>query len=158
MKDVLRFLEQSNAIEGVYDADSLLQAWYAWEHVSDNKRYPMLSTGLVLKAHKILMLHQRISPLHKGYWRNCDVSVAGRLGASYYDVPDAMQRWVNTFLDCSSADDIKKAHIEFEIIHPFVDGNGRVGRLVMNWHRRHIGLPILIIEEQAKQNYYAWFR
>jgi Fic family protein len=51
----------------------------------------------------------------------------------------------------------KEAHIEFEYIHPFVDGNGRVGRMVYNAHRLLLGQPIHIIEESEKNEYYKWF-
>ncbi|MFH0737573.1 MAG: Fic family protein [Candidatus Micrarchaeota archaeon] len=45
-------------------------------------------------------------------------------------------------------------HMEFEMIHPFEDGNGRVGRLLMNHILKQRGyLPITILEK-SKQNYY----
>jgi hypothetical protein len=53
----------------------------------------------------------------------------------------------------------KKAHVAFETIHPFVDGNGRIGRILMNWQRLQEGLPILIIHEGPEQmEYYKWFK
>ena len=54
-------------------------------------------------------------------------------------------------------DKITENHVKFESIHPFVDGNGRTGRLLMNWIRIKIGLPILVIKESEKFEYYKWF-
>jgi fido (protein-threonine AMPylation protein) len=54
---------------------------------------------------------------------------------------------------------IKRWHIQFEKIHPFEDGNGRTGRILMNIQRLKIDLPILIIHEGREQyNYYKWFK
>lgn len=53
---------------------------------------------------------------------------------------------------------MKNHHVEYEIIHPFVDGNGRTGRMFMNWERLKGGLPILVIHEgEEQQEYYKWF-
>jgi len=52
---------------------------------------------------------------------------------------------------------IQLDHITFEKIHPFIDGNGRIGRIFMNWQRKKAGLPILVIKEAEKQKYYDWF-
>jgi len=52
---------------------------------------------------------------------------------------------------------IKEQHIAFETIHPYEDGNGRMGRLILNWQRVHCGLPILVIKDSEKNLYYQWF-
>ena len=47
-----------------------------------------------------------------------------------------------------------RAHYRFEKIHMFGDGNGRVGRLLMNYILWHEGCPILIIEYAKRKSYY----
>lgn len=153
MDKIKEFLQQSNFIEGVYDEDSLQQALYAWEYLTTEKE---MKIGVVLKAHKILMLHQHLQPNEKGYFRTCQVWVGGREGLNWKYLYEAMEVWcMNCWLYPKQW---KKHHIRFEEIHPFVDGNGRIGRMLMNWERQKAGLPIKVIKESERQKYYNWFR
>jgi Fic family protein len=49
---------------------------------------------------------------------------------------------------------VAKMHAVFEAIHPFGDGNGRVGRLVMAIHLINAGYPPPAIENRRKADYY----
>lgn len=51
-------------------------------------------------------------------------------------------------------DDILEFHVEFERIHPFQDGNGRVGRLVMFKECLKYNIVPFIIEDNLKMYYY----
>lgn len=57
-----------------------------------------------------------------------------------------------------SFDDIIEFHYEFEKIHPFQDGNGRVGRLIMFKECLKYGIIPFIINEQHKMYYYNGLR
>jgi len=148
------FLNESNAIEGVTDLGSLTQAAFAWIWLKEQKK---MTIRTVLKTHKILMLHQPLYPNEKGYWREVPVFVGGRAGADWRTIQTKVKAWAQLMNDKNIVD-WKTLHIMYEKIHPFVDGNGRTGRMFMNYHRLRLGLPLLIIHAgKEQQEYYKWF-
>jgi Fic family protein len=149
---IVDFLRESNAIEDVFDDDSLKQAEFAWNYLRLKKELDVYD---VMKAHKILMLHQKLQPNEKGYLRKVQVWVGGREGLPWHVLPEAMEVWcMNAWL---FPEHWQAHHVRFEVIHPFVDGNGRLGRILMNWQRLKAKLPILVIKADERKEYYQWF-
>ncbi|MDP3722961.1 MAG: Fic family protein [Candidatus Omnitrophota bacterium] len=74
------------------------------------------------------------------------------------DIPEEMARllraWKRTERHRYTVADVATFHADFELIHPFGDGNGRVGRLVMLMQllRRHY--PPVVVETSRKAEYY----
>ena len=165
MNKELTFLKESNAIEGVFDPDSLKQATIAWEFLKGQDK---LTASVILRVHKTLMLHQKLYPDEKGYYRKIKVYVGGREGLNVLKIPEAMENLImnmNDLVDNGKNESqrflegmIKAHHVRYEKIHPFVDGNGRTGRMFMNWERLRLGLPLLTIYDKDKQEYYKWFK
>lgn len=155
----LEFLRESNAIEDVHDARSLEQAVYAWEYL---KQQDKLTCDIVRKTHKILMLHQDLLPNEKGYFRKQKVFIGGREAMDSRYIRQALEEWlkdVEASILVPGEKDIKQDHINYEKIHPFIDGNGRTGRMFMNWEYLKIGEPIMIIHAGPEQlEYYKWFK
>ena len=74
-------------------------------------------------------------------------------GATSEDVVDE----VRELLDVASENVLTAAayfHAKFENIHPFADGNGRVGQLAMNYLLVLHGHPPIIIHEEDRKGYY----
>lgn len=91
--------------------------------------------------------------------------VTGRteIGASPEDVPEEMAELLGELKDIDPKDILTAAayfHAKFENIHPFADGNGRVGRLAMNYFLVLHGHPPITIHEEDRRGYYealeAW--
>lgn len=95
----------------------------------------------------------------QGY-RQKNVFIGNRIEAVYYppdysSIPALMGRFFEDMNVRAGSFDkaIQKAalkHLEFERIHPFVDGNGRTGRLLLNQHLVNNGLLPIIIEPKSK--------
>jgi Fic family protein len=60
-------------------------------------------------------------------------------------------------LDAYFLDKIAKFHLDFETIHPFNDGNGRIGRVLISYQLLRMGLAPIIIRDKEKAEYYKAF-
>ena len=164
MKNLMLFLRESNAIEDVWDELSLAYTRAAWDYLIKKKK---LTVKTILKTHAILA-HGKLDKENLGKFRKQPVWIGGHEAKPWYVVPELMDQWIGRAnLDIETAFLknheieylIKSDHIAFEAIHPFVDGNGRLGRILMTWQRLKAGLPILVIYEKTKfTDYYPWFQ
>ena len=71
------------------------------------------------------------------------------------DIPSEIEYWVGKYSTIKSIYDIAHAHEHFELIHPFGDGNGRVGRLIMAHQFLTLGILPPMIDKHNKALYYA---
>lgn len=86
--------------------------------------------------------------------------VTGReeIGAAPEDVQEEMTEMMDELQDLKQEDALTAAayfHVKFENIHPFADGNGRTGRLAMNYLLVMLGHPPIVVHEEDRKEYYA---
>ncbi len=76
------------------------------------------------------------------------------------NVEKAIRKLLNIYTQKTyrTFEDIVAFHYEFECIHPFQDGNGRVGRLITLKGCLHYGIVPFIIEDTKKAFYYRGLR
>lgn len=120
-----------------------------------------LSRELILLIHQMLI--GGIDDSIAGRFRIKDEYV--RVGTHVAPAPENVERLIeNILIDYSSEhisyfiDKVSKFHLEFERIHPFNDGNGRIGRVITNFQLLRLGFPRIIIRDKEKANYYAAFQ
>ncbi|MBS1420078.1 MAG: Fic family protein [Oscillospiraceae bacterium] len=80
------------------------------------------------------------------------------VGAAPEDVAEEMAELLDEIQDIDSSKALAAAayfHVKFENIHPFADGNGRTGRLAMNYFLVIHNHPPIVIHEEDRKDYYA---
>jgi len=127
---------------------------YLFDYISKNG---VINEKLVLKLHGMLM--NGIKP-DAGLYRRHPVRILGvnLPTANYLRVPDLVPQVIKK-ASSKSKDIIAVAaevHSRFEQIHPFSDGNGRVGRLLVNAMMLKANLAPAVIRQEQKQLYYTY--
>lgn len=130
----------------------------AFDYLLDTIDAP-LSNNLIKKIH--LILKTGTSDAQKpwfqvGDWKKLSNEVGGiqtTLPQNVESEINKLNQWYNSINEISF-EDIVEYHYRFEKIHPFQDGNGRVGRLIMFCECLKNNIIPFIIDEQHKQFYY----
>lgn len=128
---------------------------YIRELVSNNTT---LSEKIIKNIHSLVLSHRRED---KGIYRRIPVSIIGSKykPAQPYEIKPKMEKLIFNNLDCKE-DIVHKValfHLEFESIHPFIDGNGRTGRLIVNLELLKAGYPPIDIKFKDINLYYKAF-
>ena len=92
-----------------------------------------------------------------GKFRDYLVRVGPYLAPDWQEVKKMMNELIDFIKNNKKMNPVElsaRAHYQFEKVHPFGDGNGRIGRLLMNQIIWHEGYPMLIIEYKKRKSYY----
>ncbi|MDO8574370.1 MAG: Fic family protein [bacterium] len=164
-----RYVAESNAIEKIYVkkthhlfADHLEAAEIVWQRAEEWKAVVRAKS-----IHGVLMKREtRIGReiLEPGKFRKVGVRVGIASKPQPENLERLMGRWEDSLLSdlwtpSDTADKLAlHYHHWFEAIHPFRDGNGRTGRLLLNGIRLVFDLPWLIVLADERQEYYDSIR
>lgn len=119
-----------------------------------------------LSEYDIKSIHNLVladRPEDRGTFRRVNVRIAGALTnpVQPYLIEPKIEELLNNYKEWSETMHIVERvaifHLQFESIHPFIDGNGRTGRLVMNLQLIKEGLPAINIKFADRRKYYDAF-
>ena len=118
-----------------------------------------LTERAIKEIHSLVLMNDAAN---RGKYRNIPVMI---MGAEHtppppYLVPEAMQKLIAGYNQPTSKhiiEAVSEFHLRFEGIHPFVDGNGRTGRLILNLELIKAGLLPINIKFADRRKYYDCF-
>ena len=133
-------------------------AYYYIEDLVKNK--VELSENEILNIHSLVLIDR---PNSKGKYRNVPVKILGTNAKPVepYLIKPSMENlleWYNRETNISIIEKIALFHLKFESIHPFIDGNGRTGRLILNFELMKNGLVPINIKYKDRKKYYDAFK
>ena len=159
-----RYIFETNTIgveTGSINVDDVIETANHFRLVSliiDNAK-SMITEEFIKELH--LMLKNGTSDSRKdwfavGDYKKLPNEVGGMNTALPEEVSDRMKELLNGYntKEKISFDDVLDFHVKFEKIHPFQDGNGRVGRMIMFKECLKYNIVPFIIEDDLKMFYY----
>jgi Fic family protein len=141
----------------VSDCVEVLNHFVCIDFIINNVMEP-LSSKLIKRLHYLLMfgsVDDRLDRVTPGKYRQQEHSIKGRSVISANQISSSLDSLIAEYEELQAKElvDILNFHVEFEMIAPFRDGNGRVGRLIMFKEcLRHSIMPF-IIDDKRRRDY-----
>lgn len=162
-EDQTRLIFETNTIDSgdgilIDDVIETVHHFKAIDYVIDVAEEP-LSEEIIKRLHYILKHDTKDAELSwfavGDYKKRANV-VGGLETTKPHDVSAKMKSLISSYngIDGVTIEDIVEFHSDFEHIHPFQDGNGRVGRLIALKECLHHNIVPFIIEDRKKAFYY----
>lgn len=133
----------------------------AFLYVQDIVSNKMPLTEFVIKnIHSLVLMNK---PEDKGVYRRVPVKIMGAFTEPVQ--PYMIESKITELLaenekrkaTMNIIERVARFHLEFESIHPFIDGNGRTGRLLMNFELMQNGYPPINVKFSDRKRYYDAF-
>lgn len=119
-----------------------------------------LTENDICNIHSLVLAHRQED---KGRFRRVPVKIAGAVNEPpqpytikplLHQLLEDMQKQYSTM---NIVEQVSLFHLRFESIHPFIDGNGRTGRLLMNLQLIRANLPPINVKYTDRRRYYEAF-
>lgn len=156
-EDIKQFFKISNLIEGV-DCEN--------EIIDNVESFDYMKEGISSIEIMMFFCHSRLKYLNgyceAGELRRYDVFVGNKACPPARTIRERLDRLFDWKPE--TWEQIKLWHTDFEEIHPFGDGNGRVGRFLMliQLNKNKLEIPEIFLDEENfeenRQRYYKWFK
>jgi Fic family protein len=147
----LEWIRESNLIENVDNEEEDLRCFEAFKRFTEKK----ITKKAILDLHWDIMIH--LNEHIAGAFRFYNVRVGKYVAPDWKEVPTLMNQWVEFWSEPKDLEECRLAHILFERIHPFADGNGRSGRIILNTQRMRVKKEPIVYYAKERILYYEMF-
>jgi Fic family protein len=163
LKETALVLQQGVTVGGKPIRDHLeaighKDAFYCMIELADT--HSVLTERVVKELHSLVLMNDS---KNKGIYRTVNVVISGAAHRPppHYLVHERMEALLNDYDDIKRGTHVIEAaaefHLRFEGIHPFIDGNGRTGRLILNLELMKGGFFPVNIKFTDRNKYYDCF-
>ncbi len=146
------------SLREIFEAKNLASVYTYVKTIAPQKP---LSVDVILLLHKMLLTTIKDDVAGRFRAKGEMVRVGNHIGLP----PEFIAQRLDEALILYSSDvstpfihRIARLHAQFESIHPFIDGNGRIGRVINNYLFMREGFPPIIVRNKEKQHYYDALR
>ena len=146
------------SVREVFEAKNLARVF---EYIKNKINGKDIDKELILFIHKMLLTNIRDDIA--GRFRAQHEYV--RVGDHVAPAPEHIEAMLSALIleysgvhNLHFLEKISRFHLEFEHVHPFNDGNGRMGRVLINYQLMKLGFPSIIIRDKEKDVYYDSFK
>jgi excisionase family DNA binding protein len=131
----------------------------AFEFICElTKKNTPLSESIIKQVHYLVLADKKED---RGVYRRVPVRIMGARHEPVqpYLIQPAMEQLIDAYKRSTEhiVTKLTRFHLEFESIHPFIDGNGRTGRLLVNFELMKAGYPPIDIKFTDRVAYYRAF-
>lgn len=118
-----------------------------------------LTEWQIKSVHRLIL--KGIQDEYAGTYRKENVLISGakHIPPDYAQVPSEMEQFINWYegigMQLHPVARAAAVHCDFVKIHPFIDGNGRTSRLLLNFELMKNGYPPIVIEKEQRPRYYS---
>ena len=119
-----------------------------------------MTEKIIKDVHSLVLMDR---PQDRGIYRKIPVRILGAMHepAQPYLVPAQMDELIRKYQNHDNKahliEKVARFHLDFETIHPFIDGNGRTGRLLLNLEIMKNGYPPINVKFTDRKRYYESF-
>jgi Fic family protein len=152
--DLDRFISQRE----IFEAKNLARVV---SYIDQKAKERELTLEVILSLHQMLIANIRDDVAGRFRKDNEFVRVANHIAPNPKEVPGLLEKMLAEYNASSQENIIRriaKLHLTFEYIHPFVDGNGRIGRVLNNYLLIREGFVPINIKFIGRDKYYEAFR
>lgn len=146
------------SLREIFEAKNLA---LVYTYIKKTAQEKPMTIDMILLLHKMLLTNIRDEVAGRFREKNEMVRVGHHIAIPPEFIVQRIQEGMtqlNTDMVTPYIYKVARFHAEFENIHPFVDGNGRIGRVINNYLLIRAGFPPIIVRNKEKDNYYSALR